>query len=99
MVMFKLKCIKCKKNYQLATRRDKWVVCYECQKPEMGSEIKDKEMKKMFDINEEFYVNNMFLRDIKIKYIKYGELSEAQINAFKKTVNKMNEELKKSLEK
>ena len=52
----------------------------------MKGEIKDPKMKKMFDIPEEFYKDNAFLRDIKIKYLKWGELTENQINAFKKVV-------------
>ncbi len=95
---YKLKCIRCKKNYQLASRRDKWVLCYECHKPEMEGKIEDPEMKKMFDIPEQFYIDNMFLRDIKIKHLKYGELSEAQVNAFKKVVDKMKEVAKEEKE-
>ncbi len=91
--MFKLKCIKCKKNYQLATRRDKWVLCYECHKPQMQGKVKDSKIEKMFDIPEELYKRSMFLRDIKIKAILYDELSEKQVAAFKKTVEKMTLEL------
>lgn len=90
-IQFKLKCIKCKKNYQLATRRDKWVICYECHKPMMQGKVKDSKIEKMFDIPEEYYKRSMFLRDIKIKAIQYDELSEKQIEAFKKTVEKMKE--------
>ncbi len=86
---FKLKCIKCKKNYQLATRVNRFVVCYECQKPEMVGEITAPEMKKFFDIPEQFYKDNTFLRDIKIKYLRFGSLSEKQIAAFNKLVDKM----------
>ena len=70
----------------MASRRQKWIVCYDCQKEEMKGEIKDPKMKKMFDIPEEFYKNNSFLRDIKVKYLKWGELTENQIKAFKKVV-------------
>lgn len=91
MAMFKQKCIRCKTNYQLASRRDKYVICFECQENEFNQDIEDKDMKKLFDIPIEFYKNNMFLRDIKIKYLKFGSLSEKQIEAFKKTVDKMNE--------
>ncbi|MFH1770025.1 MAG: hypothetical protein ABH828_00535 [archaeon] len=86
---YKIKCGKCKKNYQLVSRSVPFVVCYECQKPEMQSEITDPKMKKLFDIPESFYRDNVFLRDIKIKYLKYGELSENQIAAFEKVVLKM----------
>ena len=71
------------------TNRQRWVACYDCQKKEMSGEIKDPKMKKMFDIPEEFYEKNSFLRDIKIKYLQYGELSERQIEVFKKVVEDM----------
>ena len=48
-------------------------------------------MKKLFDIPESFYKENSFLRDIKINYLRFGNLSEKQIEAFKKVVNDMNE--------
>ena len=43
-------------------------------------------MKKMFDIPIELYQKNSFLRNIKSNYIKYGSLTEKQIEAFKKVV-------------
>jgi len=52
-------------------------------------------MKRMFKLPEEFYKNNSFLRDIKIKYIKFGGLTEKQIDAFKKTVKQLKEEKNK----
>ena len=55
----------------------------------MEGEIKDSEMKKMFDIPIEFYRENMFLRDIKINYLRFGKLSERQVEAFKKVVKQM----------
>ncbi len=67
------------------------IVCYDCQKAELQEEIKDTEMKKMFDIPEEYYKQNYFLRDIKIKYLRFGSLTENQINAFKKVVNEISE--------
>ena len=88
-IKFKQKCFICKKNYVTVTKRTKWVVCYDCQKKELQGEIKDPAMKKMFDIPEEFYKENAFLRDIKIKYLKWGELTDNQVNAFKKVVKDM----------
>ena len=61
----------------------------------MQGKVKDPKMKKMFDIPEEFYKENSFLRDIKVKYLQWGGLTERQIEAFKKTVEKMKEEKKK----
>jgi len=91
MAKFKQLCLRCKKNYVPASWRDKFIQCYECQKKELSTEIEDKEFKKMFDIPEEFYKENSFLRDIKIKYIRFKTLSERQIEAFKETVKKMKE--------
>jgi len=88
MIKYKVKCCICKKNYILVTRRTNYPVCYDCQKSELQGEIKDPKMKKMFDIPEELYKNNSFLRNIKINYLKWGSLSDKQIDAFKKAVDK-----------
>ena len=99
VVKFKKKCIKCNKNYAIVSPKERYVVCYECQKKEMQGEIKDKGMKKMFDIPEQYYKDNSFLRDIKIKYLRYGSLTEKQINAFKKTVERMQKDTLPEFEK
>ena len=91
-VRFKQKCFRCKKNYVLATSRSRFVTCYDCEKKELEKEIKDPKMKKMFDIPEEFYKENDFLRSIKINYLRFENLSEKQIEAFKKTIKRMKEE-------
>lgn len=88
-VLFKQKCMRCKKNYVTVSRNQRFVTCYECQKNDIDKEVKDPEMKKMFDIPEEFYKENAFLRDIKSNYIRWGKLTERQIEAFKKTVDKL----------
>ena len=69
-------------------------MCYDCQKTELNGTISNTKMKKMFDIPEEFYVNNSFLRDIKVKYLRFGNLSDKQIEAFKKTVANLLKEKK-----
>lgn len=78
----------------MTTKRQPFVVCYECQKKELDQEITDPFMKKVFDIPEEFYKENSFLRNIKMNYLKYNTLSEKQIVAFKKTVEEMKLEKK-----
>lgn len=93
-VRFKQKCWKCRTNYVVVNYRQKFAVCYDCQKSEMVGEIKDKKFKKMFDIPEEFYKENSFLRDIKIRYLKFKELSEKQVAAFNKTVKELEENKK-----
>ena len=89
MVMFKQKCVVCRKNYVIVSGRERYAVCYDCQKQDLKKEIKDKKMKKFFDIPEEFYKENSFLRSIKLNYLRYGKLTERQIEAFKKTVDKL----------
>ena len=89
MVRYKQKCFRCKKNFVLITHRQKYVQCYDCQKKELAQEIKNPKMKKLFDIPEEFYKENIFLRDIKVNYLRYNNLSDRQIEAFKKTVERM----------
>jgi len=69
-------------------------MCYDCQKTELSGTVSNVKMKKMFDIPEEFYVNNSFLRDIKVKYLRFGNLSDKQIEAFKKTVANLLKEKK-----
>ena len=91
-VKFKHKCSRCKKNYVVVTSRTRFPVCYDCQKTELQGTIKNPKMKKLFKIPEEYYKGNAFLRDIKIKYLTYGELSEKQIEAFKKAVKDLKEE-------
>jgi len=94
-VRYKQKCTRCRKNYVSVTWRNKFPICYDCEKTQLDGEIKDPEMKKMFDIPIEFYRESMFLRDIKINYLRFGKLSDKQIEAFKKVVDKMKSPKKK----
>ena len=45
-------------------------------------------MKKLFSISEEHYANP-FLRDIRLRYLMYGSLSEKQVSAFKDVAEKI----------
>lgn len=89
MVSFKILCYRCKKAYVPASWSDKFVTCYDCSKNELSVPIQDSQMKKMFDIPEEFYRENSFLRKIKLNYIRYTGLTDRQIEAFKETVKKL----------
>lgn len=88
-IKYKQLCFKCKKNFVITTYKQKYTICYECQKEELNQKIKDSAIKKLFGIPEEYYKENSFLRNIKIAYLRYGELTERQLEAFKKTVKKM----------
>jgi hypothetical protein len=88
-IRYQQKCSRCKKNYVTVSRRQTYVVCYDCQKEELKGEVKDPEMKKLFNIPEEYYKENSFLRNIKAGYLRFGKLSDKQIAAFKKTVKEL----------
>ena len=90
-VNYKQRCYKCKKNFVTVTWKQKFPVCYDCQKEQLNKEIKNKQMKEFFNIPEEFYKNNLFLRNIKLSYLNFKKLTEKQKEAFKKTVEKMKE--------
>lgn len=87
MVSFKQKCSRCKKNYVLATNKSRYLVCAECHKQEMKGEITDPKLKELLNIPEKFYEESMFLRNIKINCLKFGSLTDKQIEAFKKVVD------------
>lgn len=89
MITYKQRCIRCRKNHVEVTRGTRFVLCYDCQKSELTGEIKDQKMAKLFDIPEDFYRRNLFLRSIKINYLKFGNLTDKQIAAFKKTVESL----------
>jgi hypothetical protein len=91
-VKFKQKCVKCKKNYVLATSRSSYVVCYDCQKDALKTEVTDPVYKELLDIPEAYYKENAFLRNIKINYLKYNSLTQTQAEAFKKVVEQMKKE-------
>lgn len=83
--------MRCKNKWVLVSSRTRFVVCWDCQKQELQGDIDDPEMKKLFDIPEDFYKQSQFLRSIKSNYLRFGNLTEKQIEAFKKVV----EDLKK----
>jgi len=90
-VQFKQRCARCKKNYVLATSRSSYILCYECQKGSLVGEITDPAFRELFDIPEEFYKENAFLRNIKASYLRYHNLTESQISAFEKVVRQIKE--------
>jgi len=98
VITYQQRCGRCKKNFVMVSRGAQFVTCYPCQKAEMSGEIKDFAMKKMFDIPEELYMKNAFLRDIKIKYLRFGSLSDKQIEAFKKVSKELKEKNKEQKE-
>jgi ribosomal protein S27AE len=100
MAVFKQKCPRCKNNWIIVSHRNaRYTVCYDCEKSELEGNIEDPVFKKLFDIPEEFYKENAFLRDIKKGYLKWGKLSEKQIDAFKKSVDRMKTDKQENADK
>ena len=94
MAKFKKKCSRCKKNYiKVSSLKYNYVLCYDCQKTELKGEITDPKMKKLLNVPEEYYKDSVFLRSIKINYLRYQRLTDKQIEAFEKAVEKLKEEL------
>jgi len=98
VVLLKKKCNRCRKNYVKCSRRQGYILCYDCQKPQLDQPIEDPKMKKLFDIKEQFYKENSFLCELKSKYIRFGSLSEKQIEVFIKIVKELEEESSNSKE-
>lgn len=89
MVKYKQRCMRCKKNYVAVSSwgsRGRPIICYDCEKKDLEGEVTDPAMKKLFKVPEELYKRSAFLRSIKINYLRYGALTDAQIAAFKKVV-------------
>ena len=65
--------------------------CGDCQM-RWFEEVTDPKMKKMFDIDIDLYKENSFLRDIRLKYQRFEELSPKQIEVFKKVAKEAAEQ-------
>jgi len=93
MAQYKELCKICKTERVLIKSRKQFPICIKCQMKNFDQEIKDPKFKKLFDIPKEDYINNSFLRDIKSRYLRFGNLSEKQIEVFKKVVENENEKI------
>ncbi|MBI2663811.1 hypothetical protein HYX10_00530 [Candidatus Woesearchaeota archaeon] len=88
---YKQKCIVCRKNHALVTWKNRVPVCTECRMREINRPITEPKFRKLFDVDKSLYEKSGFLRNIKASYLRFGNLSEKQIETFKKVV----EEVKK----
>lgn len=71
----------------LVVSGERYPLCYDCHKDELHQPVKNLKMKKLFSIPEEFYQRSLFLRSVKINYLKFGRLTDRQVEFFKKTVD------------
>ena len=86
---YKQKCIICKKNYAMVSWNNRTPICTECGMLEISKPIKDEKFKKMFNIKKELYERSSFLRNIKASYLRFGHLTEKQIEMFKKVAEEV----------
>ncbi len=91
MRSYKQKCIVCRKNYAMVTWKNRNPVCTECRMRDISKPITEPKFKKLFDIDKSLYEKSSFLRNIKSSYLRYGGLSDKQVEMFRKVA----EELKK----
>src|SRR3989344_3921690 len=89
MVVYKQRCIRCKKNFALILSRRQFPLCTECDMKEIDDPIEDEEMCAFFDIKREFYEQTPFLRSIKKNYLRYGALTPKQREIFLKVVEEL----------
>ena len=83
---FKQRCAICKDKMVIIYSYRQFPICVDCHMKQINHEIKDPKMKKFFDLPKSLYEKSSFLRNIKQAYIRFGNLSEKQVEAFKKTV-------------
>ena len=88
MARYKQLCNLCRKNHLVIEHYKQKPICPECEMKNWGKIEKEK-YKKILDIPKEIYVKSYFLRNVRSYYEIFGKLSEKQIEAFKKTVEKL----------
>src|SRR3989344_2569866 len=95
MAKYKQRCSVCKNNWALVySGRQKFPVCIDCEMKVIQQPLEDKEYFKMFDIPLEWYRENHFLRSVRYKYGRFGNLTDKKIEALKKTVKELKKKTK-----
>lgn len=81
---YKQICAICRKNHVLISARGQFPICTACSMREINKPIEDEKFRKMFDIDPKLYEQSSFLRSIKSNYLRFGSLSEKQVETFKR---------------
>ncbi|MBI2580538.1 hypothetical protein HYV85_01890 [Candidatus Woesearchaeota archaeon] len=81
---YKQLCAICRKNHILISSRNQFPICTSCSMKQINQPITDEKFRKMFDIDQKLYEESSFLRSIKSNYLRFGSLSEKQIDTFKR---------------
>ena len=83
---YKQLCAICRKNHVLISSRNQFPICTSCSMKQINQPITDETFRKLFEIDQKLYEESSFLRSIKSNYLRFGSLSEKQIEVFKKVV-------------
>lgn len=81
---YKQLCAICRKNHVLISARGQFPICTACSMRQISQPITDEKFRKLFDIDNKLYEESSFLRSIKSNYLRFGSLSEKQIDTFKR---------------
>ena len=81
---YKQLCAICKKNHVLISARGQFPICTSCSMKQINQPITDETFRKLFDIDQKLYEESSFLRSIKSNYLRFGSLSEKQVETFKR---------------
>ncbi|MBI2141592.1 hypothetical protein HYU16_04170 [Candidatus Woesearchaeota archaeon] len=81
---YKQLCAICRKNHVLISTRGQFPICTSCSMKQISQPITDEKFRKLFDIDNKLYEESSFLRSIKSNYLRFGSLSEKQIDTFKR---------------
>lgn len=86
---YKQLCIVCRKNHVLISSYGQVPICVQCSMREINKPVSDEKFRKLFDIDQRLYEQSSFLRSIKSKYLRFGSLSDKQIEMFKKVADEL----------
>ncbi len=92
---FKQKCKICHKEWVVIRGRE-FPICVKCHMRQMTFEKITQLKYKFLNISKKLYEKSRFLRSIRQSYLRYEELTEKQIKAFKKAVKELRISLKEA---
>jgi len=94
---FKQKCALCKTEWVVMFSRRQFPICVKCHMKKISDKIEDKKF-EFLNIPNSLYEQSSFLRNIKESYQRFKNLTDKQIEAFKKTVKDLKEGKNKELD-
>lgn len=96
---YKQKCGLCKQNMVIIYSSRQFPICVVCHMKQIAEPVTDPQYKQLLDIPQELYQQSLFLRNIKQSYLRFGSLTEKQIEVFKKAVQDLKNSKKNQEEK